>query len=395
NNPDPLWKKSPKDITEEEYKTFYREIYPSSFEEPLFNIHLNVDYPFNLNGILYFPKARKTIEVQKEKIHLYSNQVYITDQLEGIVPDFLTLLHGVIDSPDIPLNVSRSYLQSDSNVKKISGHISKKVADKLEEMFKNNREDFESKWDDISVFIKYGMITDEKFYERASKFMLFKNIDGKYFTSEEYQKHIEVLQKDKDETLVYLYSNDLDAQDSYIKNAKDRGYDILLMDGILDNHFINHIESKLEKTRFSRVDSDIIDKLIEKGEDLPSKLSEDDIKKAKEVFGKQIDEKLFQVTSENMSETDMPVVITQTEFMRRWKDMQSMSGQKSFMPEMDNYNLVINTNHPLVEMIVNEADEERQSKLTKQIVDLALLSQNILKGKSLTEFVQRSVDLIK
>ncbi|MDD4575467.1 MAG: molecular chaperone HtpG [Bacteroidales bacterium] len=395
NNPDPLWKKSPKDITEEEYKTFYREIYPSSFEEPLFNIHLNVDYPFNLNGILYFPKARKTIEVQKEKIHLYSNQVYITDQLEGIVPDFLTLLHGVIDSPDIPLNVSRSYLQSDSNVKKISGHISKKVADKLEEMFKNNREDFESKWDDISVFIKYGMITDEKFYERASKFMLFKNIDGKYFTSEEYQKHIEVLQKDKDETLVYLYSNDLDAQDSYIKNAKNRGYDILLMDGILDNHFINHIESKLEKTRFSRVDSDIIDKLIEKGEDLPSKLSEDDIKKAKEVFGKQIDEKLFQVTSENMSETDMPVVITQTEFMRRWKDMQSMSGQKSFMPEMDNYNLVINTNHPLVEMIVNEADEERQSKLTKQIVDLALLSQNILKGKSLTEFVQRSVDLIK
>ncbi|MDD2412199.1 MAG: molecular chaperone HtpG, partial [Bacteroidales bacterium] len=362
---------------------------------PLFNIHLNVDYPFNLNGILYFPKARKTIEVQKEKIHLYSNQVYITDQLEGIVPDFLTLLHGVIDSPDIPLNVSRSYLQSDSNVKKISGHISKKVADKLEEMFKNNREDFESKWDDISVFIKYGMITDEKFYERASKFMLFKNIDGKYFTSEEYQKHIEVLQKDKDETLVYLYSNDIDAQDSYIKNAKDRGYDILLMDGILDNHFINHIESKLEKTRFSRVDSDIIDKLIEKGEDLPSKLSEDDIKKAKEVFGKQIDEKLFQVTSENMSETDMPVVITQTEFMRRWKDMQSMSGQKSFMPEMDNYNLVVNTNHPLVEMIVNEADEERQSKLTKQIVDLALLSQNILKGKSLTEFVQRSIDLIK
>lgn len=395
NNTNPLWKKSPTEITDEEYKSFYRELYPSTFDEPLFNIHLNVDYPFNLNGILYFPKARKTIEVQKEKIHLYCNQVFITDQLEGIVPDFLTLLHGVIDSPDIPLNVSRSYLQSDSNVKKISGHISKKVADKLEEMFKNNREDFEAKWDDISVFIKYGMITDEKFYERALKFLLFKNVDGKYFTREEYNKHIETLQKDKNDTIVHLYSSDKIAQHSYITTAKERGYDILLMDGILDNHFINHIESKFEKTTFARVDSDVIDKLIQKEGELPSKLSDDDIKKAKEIFELQVDKKSFHVVSENMSDSDMPILITQTEFMRRWKDMQNLSGQKSFMPEMDSYNLVINTNHPLVDKIVHEEDEEKQKNITKQLVDLALLSQNILKGEDLTEFVKRSLSLIQ
>lgn len=395
NNTNPLWKKNPTEITDEEYKSFYRELYPSSFDEPLFNIHLKVDYPFNLNGILYFPKARKTIEVQKEKIHLYCNQVFITDQLEGIVPDFLTLLHGVIDSPDIPLNVSRSYLQSDSNVKKISGHISKKVADKLEEMFKNNREDFETKWDDISVFIKYGMITDEKFYERALKFLLFKNVDGKYFTREEYTKHIETLQKDKNDTLVHLYTSDPIGQHSYIKTAQERGYDILLMDGILDNHFINHIESKFEKTTFARVDSDVIDKLIQKEGELPSKLSDDDIKKVKEIFELQVDKQSFHVVSENMSDSDFPIVITQTEFMRRWKDMQQMSGQKMFMPEMDSYNLVINTNHPLVDKIVHEADEEKQKNITKQLVDLALLSQNILKGEDLTEFVKRSLSLIQ
>ncbi len=395
NNTNPLWKKNTKDITDEEYKDFYHELYPSSFEEPLFNIHLNVDYPFNLNGILYFPKARKTIEVQKEKIHLYCNQVFITDQLESIVPDFLTLLHGVIDSPDIPLNVSRSYLQSDSNVKKISGHISKKVADKLEEMFRNNREDFEAKWDDISVFVKYGMITDEKFYERALKFLLFKNVDGKYFTHEEYIKHIETLQKDKNETLIHLYTSDKIGQHSYIKTAQERGYDVLIMDGILDNHFINHIESKFEKTTFARVDSDVIDKLIQKEGELPSKLSDDDIKKAKEIFEKQINDKSFHIVSENMSENDMPILITQTEFMRRWKDMQNLSGQKVFMPEMDSYNLVVNTNHPLVDKVVHEEDEEKQKNITKQLVDLALLSQNILKGEDLTEFVKRSLSLIQ
>ncbi|NLN74240.1 MAG: molecular chaperone HtpG [Bacteroidales bacterium] len=394
NNTNPLWKKAPSEIKEDEYNDFYRELYPMSFDEPLFNIHLNVDYPFNLTGILYFPKAKQSIEVQKEKIHLYSNQVYITDQLEGIVPDFLTLLHGVIDSPDIPLNVSRSYLQSDANVKKISGHISKKVADKLEEMFKNNREDFEAKWDDINVFIKYGMITDEKFYERAMKFMLFKNIEGKYFTADEYKKHIETLQKDKNDTLVYLYTNDAVAQHSYIENAKEKAYDVLIMDGVLDSHFVNHIESKFEKSRFARVDSDVIDKLIEKEEEIPSKLSEDEIKSLTEVFENQVDKEKFMVSTANLSESEMPIIITQAEFMRRWKDMQQLSGQQAFMPQMESYNMVINSNHPLMGKILSENDEGKKQELSKQIVDLALLSQNILKGEALTEFVKRSVNLI-
>ncbi len=394
NNTNPLWKKAPSEIKEDEYNDFYRELYPMSFDEPLFNIHLNVDYPFNLTGILYFPKAKQSIEVQKEKIHLYSNQVYITDQLEGIVPDFLTLLHGVIDSPDIPLKVSRSYLQSDANVKKISGHISKKVADKLEEMFKNNREDFEAKWDDINVFIKYGMITDEKFYERAMKFMLFKNIEGKYFTADEYKKHIETLQKDKNDTLVYLYTNDAVAQHSYIENAKEKAYDVLIMDGVLDSHFVNHIESKFEKSRFARVDSDVIDKLIEKEEEIPSKLSEDEIKSLTEVFENQVDKEKFMVSTANLSESEMPIIITQAEFMRRWKDMQQLSGQQAFMPQMESYNMVINSNHPLMGKILSENDEGKKQELSKQIVDLALLSQNILKGEALTEFVKRSVNLI-
>ncbi len=394
NNPNPLWKKNPIEITEEEYKTFYREIYPLTFDEPLFNIHLNVDYPFNLNGILYFPKAKKTIEVQKEKIHLYSNQVYITDQLEGIVPDFLTLLHGVIDSPDIPLNVSRSYLQSDSNVKKISTHITKKVADKLEEMFKNNRSDFELKWDDIKVFIQYGMITDEKFYERAAKFYLLKNIENKYFTFEEYKNHINTLQKDKNDTLVYIYTNDIENQHSYIANVKEKGYDILLMDSMLDSHFINTIEQKFEKSKFSRVDAEVIDKIIEKDDILPSKLSEEEQKKLKELFETQIDKEKFIVSTESLSETDLPIVITQSEFMRRWKDMQAISGNKSFMPSFDSFNIVLNSNHPLMSDIIKNEDENKQQNLIKQLIDLALLSQNILTGENLTNFIKRSVEII-
>jgi molecular chaperone HtpG len=396
NNINPLWKKSPSDITEEEYKSFYRELYPNTFEEPLFSIHLNVDYPFNLTGILYFPKARTTMEVQKEKIHLYCNQVFITDQVEGIVPDFLMLLHGVIDSPDIPLNVSRSYLQSDANVKKISTHISKKVADKLEEMFKQNREDFEKKWDDIKIFIQYGMITDEKFYERAAKFFLFKNIDGKYFTFEEYRNHIETLQKDKHESLIYLYSTNEKAQYTYIQSAKDKGYDVLLMDGMLDAHFINTIESKFEKSRFNRVDADVIDKLIEKDEQMPSKLTEDEQKGLKELFENQVQKEKFSVVAESLSETDLPVMITRSEFMRRWSDMQALNGggSKTFMPGLDSYNIVVNSNHPIMDKIIHETEEEQKITIVKELIDLALLSQNILEGEALDNFIKRSISMI-
>ncbi len=396
NNTNPLWKKSPSDITEEEYKSFYHELYPHTFEEPLFSIHLNVDYPFNLTGILYFPKARTTMEVQKEKIHLYCNQVFITDQLEGIVPDFLMLLHGVIDSPDIPLNVSRSYLQSDASVKKISTHISKKVADKLEEMFKQNREDFEKKWDDIKIFIQYGMITDEKFYERASKFFLFKNIEGKYFTFEEYKNHIETLQKDKHESLIYLYSTNEKAQFTYIQSAKDKGYDVLIMDGMLDAHFINTIESKFEKSRFNRVDADVIDKLIEKEELMPSKLTDEEQKGLKELFESQVQKEKFSVITESLSETDLPVMITRSEFMRRWSDMQALNGgnSKSFMPGLDSYNIVLNSNHPIMDKVIHEAEEEQKIVIVKQLLDLALLSQNILEGEALDNFIKRSVSLI-
>lgn len=396
NNTNPLWKKTPADITEEEYKSFYRELYPHTFEEPLFSIHLNVDYPFNLTGILYFPKARKTMEVQKEKIHLYSNQVFITDQVEGIVPDFLMLLHGVIDSPDIPLNVSRSYLQSDANVKKIATHISKKVADKLEEMFKQNREDFEKKWDDIKIFIQYGMITDEKFYERAAKFFLFKNIDGKYFTFEEYRIHIETLQKDKHESLIYLYSTDDKAQYTYIQSAKDKGYDVLLMDGMLDAHFINTIESKFEKSRFNRVDADVIEKLIEKEDLMPSKLTEEEQKGLTELFQNQVQKEKFSVIAESLSETDLPVMITRSEFMRRWSDMQALNGggAKTFMPGLDSYNIVLNSNHPIMDKIIHETEEEQKIAMVHELIDLALLSQNILEGEALDRFIKRSISMI-
>ncbi len=396
NNPDPLWKKAPSDATEEEYKAFYKELYPYTFEEPLFQIHLNVDYPFNLTGILYFPKVKKDYELQRNKIQLYSNQVFVTDSVEGIVPEFLTLLHGVIDSPDIPLNVSRSYLQSDQNVKKISSYITRKVADKLTEIFKNDRKGFEEKWDDIKIFIEYGMISEPKFYEKAEKFVLFKNTDGKYFTLEEYKKQIEKTQKDKDKKLVYLYANNQDEQYSYIQNAKDRGYDVLIMDGVLDPHFINTLEQKLPDTVFARVDSNTIDKLIVKEEEAPSKLDDKQKEALKKAFERNIDSKQFEVTFENLSESDMPVTIIQNEFMRRMKDMEAIGGSPMMglggLP--DTYNLVINTNNPLVDKIVGEEEEQKQDQLIKQIYDLARLSKNLLKGKELDEFVKRSVQMV-
>ena len=394
NNTNPLWKQNPSEITQEQYVEFYRELYPMTFDEPLFQIHLNVDYPFNLTGILYFPKVRNQMEIQKNKVQLYCNQVFITDQLEGVIPEFMMLLHGVIDSPDIPLNVSRSYLQSDANVKKISSHITKKVADKLEEMFKNNREDFEKKWDDIKVFIEYGCVTDEKFFERAKKFILFKNIEGKYFTMDEYRTHIETLQKDKNDITVYLYAHDTATQHVYIQAAKERGYDILLMDGFLDTHFINLLEQKLEKSRFARVDADTIDRLIEKDEPAPAKLSDEEQKTLKDVFENIVDKDKFMVQIANLSETDLPIMITQNEFMRRFQDMEKLSGQKGFYGNMEHYNLVVNGNHPLASRILEETDEAKKTSLTQQLVDLALLSQNILKGEKLSEFIKRSVELL-
>jgi len=394
NNTNPIWKETPNNLKEEDYLTFYRELYPMSFEEPLFQIHLNVDYPFTLNGILYFPKVKNQFEIQKNKVQLYCNQVFITDQLEGIIPEFMMLLHGVIDSPDIPLNVSRSYLQSDSNVKKISTHITKKVAEKLEEMFKNNREDFEKKWDDIKIFIQYGSIADEKFYERAKNFFLFKNTEEKYFTIEEYKNHISVLQKDKHDTLVYLYASDVDAQHLYIGTAKEKGYDILLMDGPLDTHFINMLEPKLEKSKFVRVDADIIDKLIEKDEIQPAKLSEKEQEKLKNLFSEIIDKEKFSIQLENLSETDLPIMITQNEFMRRFQDMEKITGQQGMYGRFEHYNIIINANHAIAGKILSEKSKKKKEALTQQLVDLALLSQNILSGEKLSEFVKRSIELL-
>ncbi len=396
NNTHPLWKKKPADCTDEDYRNFYRELYPTTFEEPLFHIHLNVDYPFNLTGILYFPKVKKNIEIQKDKIQLYSNQVFVTDHVEGIVPEFLTLLHGVIDSPDIPLNVSRSYLQSDSNVKKISNYIMKKVAEKLEELFKNDRENFEKKWDDIRVFIEYGMISEEKFYERAEKFTLLKNTEGNYFTLEEYKKHVEATQKDKDDKLIILYTSNTDDQHSFIKAAKDRGYDVLLMDGILDNHFINALESKMEGTMFRRVDSDSIEKLILKEENTISMLDDAEKESLKGIIERTIDKDKFTVSFENLGTEDIPFTVIQPEFMRRMKDMSALGGGYmglGQLPEM--YSLVVNTNHPLMKKVLEEKEESGQDHLISQLYDLALLSQNLLKGEKLTDFIKRSVNIIK
>lgn len=393
NNTNPAWIRKPADLKPEDYLNFYKELYPFA-EEPLFHIHLNVDYPFNLTGILYFPKLKKNIEVQKNKIQLFSNQVYVTDSVEGIVPDFLTLLHGVIDSPDIPLNVSRSYLQADGNVKKISSHITKKVSDKLEELFKNDREDFQKKWDDIKVFIQYGMLSDEKFAERALKFNLFKNTDGNYFTSDEYTEKIKPIQTDKSDNLIILYSSNQTDQHVYIEGAKQKGYDVLIMDSMLDAHFINHLESKLDKTRFVRVDSDTIDKLINKEENPVHKLSQDELDRLKPLLEKKVDQSHLSIQLEPLSETDAPMLITRPEFMRRMKDM-SLVGGNDFMREMpDTFNLVVNTNHPLMSRILQTENEEKQMNLIEQAKDLALLAQNLLKGEDLTKFIKRSVELI-
>jgi len=395
NNIDPLWKKTPTDLKDEDYKAFYRELYPLNFEEPLFHIHLNVDYPFNLTGVLYFPKVKRNFEVQRDKIQLYVNQVFVTESVEGIVPDFLTLLHGVLDSPDIPLNVSRSYLQSDRRVKQISNHIMKKVSDKLDDIFKNQREEYEKKWDDIKVFIQYGMISEEKFYERAQKICLFKNIEGKYFTFDDYKEKIKEAQTDKDKKLVYLYATDKNEQHSYIESATARGYDVLLMDGVLDNHFINNIEHKFENSTFVRVDSDTIDKLIRKSDDnLPSKLDDKQKEAIKPAFEKSVDKAKFTIMFDTLSESDLPVLITQPEFLRRMKDMSALGGGMGMgsLPEM--YNLVVNSNHNLIYKMAMEENEETRDNLAKQLTDLALLSQNLLKGEDLTRFIKRSVEIL-
>lgn len=397
NNPNPAWIRKPIDLKDEDYKAFYRELYPMQFEEPLFHIHLNVDYPFNLTGILYFPKLSNKFEAPKDRIQLYSNQVFVTDNVENIVPDFLTMLRGVIDSPDIPLNVSRSYLQADSNVKKISAHITKKVADKLDELFKKDRPDFETKWDDIKIFVQYGLISDEKFYEKASKFTLLKNTEGKAFTFDEYDAHVKANQTDKDNKLVFLYATNVDEQHTYIDAAKSRGYDVLLMDSPLDAHLINSLESKLTNTQFVRVDSDTVEKLIKKDDGQVSKLTEDEQIKLKPVIEGVVAKEKYTVQFESLSETDSPMLITRPEFMRRMKDMQAMGGGGGMnfygsMPDM--YNLVINSNHPLISKILAETDATKQSQLAKQAADLALLAQGLLKGEELTKFVKRSVEMI-
>lgn len=395
NTTSPIWTKAPNDLTDEDYLKFYKELYPYG-EDPLFWIHLNVDYPFNLTGVLYFPKVKNDFETHKNKIQLYSRQVFITDEVKDVVPDFLMMLHGVLDSPDIPLNVSRSYLQSDANVKKISQHITKKVADKLQELFKKDRPDFEKKWDDINLFVKYGIISDEKFYDRAKDFSLFKNIESKYFTFDEYKEKVKPTQTDKDSTLVYLYASDKGKQDSFIQAAKNKAYDVLLLDGPLDNHFINTLEQKLEKTQIKRVDSETPDRLIDKDEKVESVLSTEEKEQVKSVFEKAINNKNMNVTVESMAPDELPVAITMSEFMRRMKDMAKMGGGGyAFMGSMpDNYSVAINGNHSLVQKIIKAESEEQKAKLAKQAFDLGLLSQNMLTGADLTNFIKRSVDLV-
>jgi len=462
NETQPLWTKSPSELKDEDYEKFYQDLYPMT-AEPLFHIHLNVDYPFNLTGVLYFPKIKSNVEIQKNKIQLYSNQVYVTDSVEGIVPEFLTLLHGVIDSPDIPLNVSRSYLQADGNVKKISGHISKKVSDRLIEIFKANRKDFEEKWDDLKIFIQYGMLTEEKFYDRVKDISLFKNTDSKYFTFEEYAELIKANQTDKDEQLIYLYATDVDKQYSFIDAAKNKGYDVLVMDGYFDSHFVNQLEQKFEKSRFVRVDSDVVDKLVAKDEKHELNLNSAQRSYLTSLFSSQIPEIAkthFVVEVEAMSDTDTPVLITQQEFMRRMKEMSELQGGGAmFYGDMpDSYSLVVNGNHALVKTVLNELEsaegeklssiggriealdkkvkelreshkdkkeeevpqiekdeiEESEKKISEQrekqneiikkfadknnnisqLIDLALLSNNMLKGAALSKFIKRSIELI-
>lgn len=393
NNVAPAWTKAPVDLTSDDYDAFYRELYPTTFDSPLFHIHLNVDYPFNLTGILYFPKIKENVEVQRNKINLYSNQVFITDSVAEIVPEFLTLLHGVIDSPDIPLNVSRSYLQSDSNVKKISSHITKKVADKLADMFKKDRKDFEEKWNDLQIFVQYGSLSDEKFAEKATAFTLLKNTAGEYFTTEEYKEKIAVLQTDKNGKTVYLYTNDPEEQFSFVKKAKDRGYDVLHLDGPLAPHWIAKMEQSMENITFARVDSDTLDKLIQKSDEIPSKLSKEEEEKLKPVFEASVSKEKFTVQFESMSEDDAPIIITQPEFIRRMMEQQKMGGG-GFMgafPEM--YNLVVNANHPKVTSVLSK-NEEEQKATVKQLTDLAMLAQGMLKGEALNAFIERNIEQI-
>ncbi len=396
NNTNPAWTKTPQDLNDEDYSNFYRELYPTEFNDPIFNIHLNVDYPFNLTGILYFPKLKNNLEVQKNKINLYSNQVFITDNVENIVPEFLTLLHGVIDSPDIPLNVSRSYLQADGNVKKISKYITKKVGDKLASMFKNDREDFEKKWNEIKVFIEYGMLTEEKFFEKAKDFCLYKNTNEIHSTLTELVDRVKNNQTNKDGKIVILYTHNKDEQDSFINSANEKNYEVIELDGPLVSHIISKLESDNNNIQFARVDSDTIDKLIEKDDVTPSLMSEEDEKNLKEIIEKKIDDKMFNVKIEGLSTSDSPFVITQSEFMRRMKEQQKLSGGMNMFGDLpESYNLIVNSNHSISNKILNETDKKTQSKLIDQVLDLALLSQGLLKGKSLTEFISRSVSMIK
>ncbi len=397
NNPRPAWTRKPADLKEEDYQSFYRELYPMQFEEPLFNIHLNVDYPFNLTGILYFPKLTNDINVQKDRIQLYQNQVFITDNVENIVPEFLTMLRGVIDSPDIPLNVSRSYLQADAAVKKISSYITRKVADKLTSLFKENREDFESKWNDIKIVIEYGMLSEEKFFEKAEKFALYPSVDGTYYTYEELEAKIKDQQTDKDDKLVILYASDKVAQHSYIEAAKAKGYEVLLLDSPIVSHLIQKLESSKENVSFARVDADHLDNLIKKEDTQISKLSDEEKEKLKLNIEEVIGEKGYTVQMEAMDSAASPFIITEPEFMRRMKEMQQTGGGGMFgmgnMPEM--YNLVVNTNHELVGEILSTKTSKKRERLINQSLDLARLSKGLLRGEELTNFINRSYQMIK
>ena len=394
NNPNPAWTKTPADLKDEDYKQFYRELYPYQFEEPLFHIHLNVDYPFNLTGILYFPKISNDLNLQKDRIQLYQNQVFVTDNVEGIVPEFLGLLKGVIDSPDIPLNVSRSYLQSDASVKKITNYITRKVADKLNSIFKNERENLESKWNDIKVVIEYGMLTEDKFYDKAESFNLYPTVDDKYLTYEELEKKIKKLQTDKDGNLIILYAQNKDEQHTYIESAKEKGYEVLLLDSPIIPHLMQKLESKKEKIKFSRVDSDTLENLIKKDEEVISKLTDEEKEKLKPMIETAVENEKYTVQLEALDSNSMPFMLAQPEFMRRMKEMQQTGGgAMGNLPDM--YSLIVNTNHELVGKILNTRTEKKRSSLIKQSIDLAKLSQNNLTGKDLTEFINRSIDLIK
>ncbi len=394
NTTNPIWTKAPADLSDQDYLDFYKQLYPFS-EDPLFWIHLNVDYPFNLTGVLYFPKVKNDFDIQRNKIKLYSRQVFITDEVKDIVPEFLMLLHGVIDSPDIPLNVSRSFLQADSNVKKINSYITKKVADKLGELFNKDRKGYEEKWSDIGLFVKYGMVSEEKFYDKAKDFALVTNTKNENFTLEEYREKIKDLQTDKNGQVVMIYSNDPDKQDSFIQSANKKDYDVLVMNSPIDSHFINSLEQKLEKTSLKRVDSGVASKLIEKDETLESVLTEDQSKTVKEVFEKAISKPGYHVEIVGLNPEELPVTVTMDEFMRRMKDMAQMGGGMGFYGNMpDSYKVAINGNHKLVSRILQTEDADAQAKLAKQAVDLALLAQGMLTGADLTEFVSRSVELI-